>query len=183
MGGRIVSVASGEVVMLSISFDHTTSRIAVDVARPGSAGFITDAICCSRGDSVLSGSPITKVLLVALLRITPGDDTSLGDVTTQPMARCTPSVCHRRAPGSSRARRSLAGGRPGSAGRPWKYHQGTPLIANITGVSGPSRGCIASTTWGNPWAFTAEMTRSCGPRSRASLFAATRTVKSSASET
>src|SRR6266498_4086857 len=127
------------------------------------AAFIAAARRPARADFVRSGSPMMKVP-PALWLTTPGSVTSADACTTQP----------RMCPGSSAASSSPPGSRQ-SIGRPSrrppslkKYHQGRPLIAGTTIVSGPtsvlSRGTIAAIEW----VLRQTKTASCVPKSAGS---------------
>ena len=93
----------------------------------------------------------------------PGAASAALTCTTQPMTRSTGIAAAIRPPGST-----LSSGRVPSAAMPVLNHQGTPFIAGSTTVSALMSGASAGASAGSAGLFSAMMTRSCGPSSRAS---------------
>ena len=151
---------------LKETLPHSLSHISCRMLRTGArtpAPIRARLIALTRAVFSPDGSPSVN-RFPDRWRITPGSAISLATYTTHPIARSGPIPVHCAPPGSTLSSRSPSHGSPTR----WKYHHGTPFCAVTTAVSGPSSGCMASTTFGAECALSVTITKSCGPASAGS---------------
>ena len=157
-----VIAATGFIVMLPHNLYQMSWRTSLECVASKPACVSSSARPCTRALRPPAGSP-TISPCPARCCTTPGSGDEVLACTTQPttwrigMARSiTPS-------GSTLAK----GVAPSNPGCPAQNHHGTPFIAGITRVFGPSSGAMPRATATSAGPLTAITTRSCAPNASA----------------